>query len=315
MTRALCRAGRAASAKAMAGKDGGPKEACLPQPPRDGGTTPSGSGRDSDLLARKAGAVAEAIENVARRHARGVGADMGTVTRAGSDNSVTLTSALRSSGVSTMINMHLALAERALSANKGTVEGSKESGHSLGKPQTWVWSQAAPAGKLKGTRAGTWVAKGAAADGEEASAGTAGVGVEPSSSAGLGEHEAAVLHVPPQRAAGDRYKGAGPVESAGAECRRAVAAVIESFDAGRVSGAAQLSIGQWKVVTVVLLTAIGLGGGEVESCGELKGGGGGVPVRPDETSWGAEACRHLCGKETLVSQREFHLLVEVLLEE
>lgn len=100
-----------------------------------------------------------------------------------------------------------------------------------------------------------------------------------------------------------------PVAAAGgAACRRAVAAVIDTFEGARAAEAANLSIAQWKVVPVVLLAALGLGGSG-------GGCGSGALVSASEGATGAEACVQLCGPEAALSSREFEMLIEMLLLE
>lgn len=105
-------------------------------------------------------------------------------------------------------------------------------------------------------------------------------------------------------------EGRSVAAAGGAACRRAVAAVIDTFEGARAAEAANLSIAQWKVVPVVLLAALGLGGSG-GGCGDHTG----ALVQKGEGSMGAEACVQLGGPEAAISSREFEMLIEMLLVE
>lgn len=269
------------------------------------------------LHARRAGAVAEAIESVAHRYAREGHGTRGSVIGNPTAHSVTVTGALRHSGVSTMVNMHLAQAASAIRAGEGINRQAVGQAPADEKSKVFTWSQGSSQGK-RGLRSGAWVKNAEDSSRQMAAAlVTAEIQAEPSQ-AKLGVRDEAAVQTARQsrRWTSDGIKEAlVAVEPAGAECRRAVAALIDTFDAGRASGAAELSIAQWKIVTVVLMTAIGLGGGGEALRDENGGRNDPLRIGPDEAKAGAEACLRLCGVEVPVSEREFHLLVEALLEE
>lgn len=321
-----------------------------------------------DSQARKAGAVAEAIEAEARRHARH---DGGRAWKGESDKEAgegpTLTGALRHSGVSAMVNMHLSQAERALrtaAAAAATITGSGSDGgrrwprragggdNNTGSRTKWVWSHTAAKARQGARVPGGWVeeddddaaaplvaapAKEDAAESGNAPARAAGAAAgaaapapaaEDATEAAQGTTEAAERRRA-EKSADDLAAAAAaaaatePVPVGGAECRRAVAALIDTLDAGSAGAAADLSIAQWKVVSLVLLTAAGLGAGAVgQGTGDTAGGAGGDAsahgeagtVGGDEAAGGAEACVRLCGPEMSLSTSEFRILVEVMLD-
>lgn len=210
----------------------------------------------------------------------------------------TVTGALRHSGLSTMVKMHLGRAERLLltgMTHAALKEGSITRGSST---KTWTWSQEADLEERRRSGRGRpgwgWVEVS-----EEK--GLDGVGkddIVPSRRARPGE---GVRERREERGAGESFASAET--SGSAECRRALSAIIETMDAGRASAAANLSIAQWKVVPLVLLTALGLGGS-----------GSGDKGFVEEALRGAEACARLCDAEVMISAREFEMLMEVLLE-
>lgn len=304
-TRAVCRAGRAAAAAAgtdaaSTENDNGIAVGVSPQPARTTPVPPHGV--PANLQARKAGAVAEAAVSQVRRQSRHgvVGSAVGTGSTGGGGGGgggPTVTGALRHSGVSAMVNMHLAQAERALRAPTDAASGSTAGF------QKWLWSDTADEAR-PGARPGGWVEEGTPRAGNE-------TGLEAPSTGKIGSDSAEAAK---SGGAATKYggKGQGLVAEpgGGAEGRRAVAAVIDTLDAGRASAAANLSIAQWKVIPLVLLTALGLGGG----AGGASGGSSKV-VGQEEAEAGAGACARLCGPEAILTAREFEMLVEVLLEE
>ena len=358
--------------------------------------------------ARKAAAVTEAIETGARRHARrdgGLSKNGKPDKEAGTSNGSrgdggghgegpTLTGALRHSGVSAMVNMHLSQAERALRTATATIatggggeggpRGLPEAGggdKNAGSHTKWVWSDTAAKARQGARVPGGWVEEEGAAT-LAAAAVPLGVAAAAAATAKLdannngnvtatppaaqdaftteataqGRDEAgtkggraenanedvsapapapppAPAAVGPAAATAAPAPAAEPVPVGGAGCRRAVAALLDTLDAGSASAAADLSIAQWKVVSVVLLTAVGLGAGAVgqgagdgDSGGAAPGAGAGAGVGGDvnaygeagvvgreEAAGGAEACLRLCGPEMSLSASEFRILVEVLL--
>lgn len=402
---------------------------------RDGGGDGDGGGGGSllrlvpiNLMARKAGAVAEAVQEEADAHRRsrqrlsnasidgrknsrgsGVGGNGGGGGGGGGAGSgPTLTGALRHSGVSAMVNMHLTQAERALRATptaataaaatttvtavaSATAGGNitKGGGGGGGRTQAgmsaasskWVWSEHAP--DARPGRRGGWVEEekgegklgeppaataSAAVTGKEATAQGGGdspaadaAAATPTATAAVTAASAPVAELGERSKSGPR--GAGNVEKeaaegqgrgrggenggeaeggGGAECRRAVSAVIDTLDAGRASAAANLSIAQWKVVPLVLMTALGLGGSDngvdnssssggissgsgngsssgnnsdstSGSCGSLEEEEG---IGEEEAARGAAACVQVRGPGVAaVSAREFKMLADVLLLE
>lgn len=240
-----------------------------------------------NLQARRAGVVAEAIEVVAYGHPREErrGEDAKAIADE-SDDSVPVTSAMRHNGVSTMVNMYLPQAERALRVAEGGTT-SKASGDGS---QAWLWAAGGSEAK-RGTRSGAWVT-----EIREASM------------------DASVTRGGRAPCSGEQRPVAA--ESGGAQTRRAIAAVVDTFDAAPFTGAPELSINQWKVVCVVLLTAIGLGGCDPKAASvHHPDHGEGSLVGSVEAKSGAEACTRLCGDVSVISEREFQLLVEVLLDE
>ena len=322
-----------------------------------------------DLEARRAGAVAEAIESEARRHARH---GRGSITKPGkeagsSGNGPTLTGALRHSGVSAMVNMHLSQAERALRTaavgnNNGggggnggwrglpRAAGEGGGGNNAGSRTKWVWSDRADKARQGARVPGGWVeedeaaavaaaavplvAKNQAAANNgnvvapsAAPAAVAAAAQDASAEATRDTAEAAE-HRSAEKENKDRTPAAvvaasEPVPVGGAECRRAVAALIDTLDAESASAAANLSIAQWKVVSLVLLTAAGLGAGAIgqgagdTADGSACGGAGAeaAVVGGEEAGGGAKACVRLCGPELSLSESEFRILVEVMLDE
>lgn len=284
-------------------------------PQSAGSSTPAPHRISADFQARKAGAVAEAIELQVLRQYRssrheGVRSAVGTGSTGGggSGGGPTVTGALRHSGVSAMVNMHLAQAERALRVT--TVAAAR--GSTSARFQKWRWSETADVAR-RGARPGGWV--------EEDGTQGAETGLEAATTAKLRNDSAGGTESGGGAAAtrDDGKGGEGLVaESGGGGAgRRVVAAVIDTLDAGRASAAANLSIAQWKVVPLVLLTALGLGGGGGGggASGGVRDGGGNCEVGQGEAEAGAEACAHLCGPEAVLTAREFEMLVDVLLEE
>ncbi|CAM9152023.1 unnamed protein product [Ectocarpus sp. 4 AP-2014] len=348
----------------------------------------------ADFQARKAGAVAEAIEAEMSRHAKrdrdrrkanpndspikGTGDSSARGGGATVGEGPTLTGALRHTGVSTMVNMHLAPAERALIAAATTLhvrgggggggDGDGRSGilqksgqhNNVGSRKKWVWSDTATGARQGARMPGGWVeeegattaAAAVAAEAVPLKAPPAGGGgkakkettgddipaVATASGTGKtarGKHADAETNPresPAITVAGRQTRKAPAAEPAaaaagehvaggGAECRRAVSAVIDTLKvaAGSASSAtaADLSIAQWKVVSVVLLTAVGLGAGAIGGGGGGDGEGGAAApaVTGEEAEVAAEACARLCGAEMGVSAREFRILVDVMLEE
>eukprot|EP00903_Cladosiphon_okamuranus_P014819 g13724.t1 len=429
-TRAVCRAGRSAAAKVQAAAAAAAAAAAPEAMPavtaengggKDVGSSSSNnnnssSGHDhnqdrrgsvpADFQARKAGAVAEAIETEARRHAR---RDRGRVKNggkfdkeAGSNSHVsggddggrgegpTLTGALRHSGVSAMVNMHLLQAERALRTAAATtttggggggrrrLPGAIGGNDTAGSRTNWVWSDKAakarqgargPRGWVEEEEAAAMAALAAAAEPigpvaatkqdtnnnngnvavaaapppplaaqETATEATRGRTEGAGKKKGRGAEENEDLTVPPVPAAAATAAAVtDPVPVGGAGCRRAVAALIDTLDVRSASAVAALSIAQWKVVSLVLLTAVGLGAGAVgQGAGDTAGGGVGAgagagawaggdvsgcgeagvgAVGSEEAAGGAEACVRLCGPEMSLSASEFRILVEVMLDE
>ncbi|CAM9872933.1 unnamed protein product [Ectocarpus fasciculatus] len=406
-TRAVCRAGRAAAAAAAAAITAA---SCCDVTEEGEGIDSSNNSSASpghigpvpaDFHARKAGAVAEAIEAEMSRHAKrnrdrqnangkpnkGTGDSSARDGAAAIGEGPTLTGegALRHTGVSTMVNMHLAQAERALIAaattfhargsggggdgdgRSGILQTSEQHSSNVGSRKKWVWSDTA-AGARQGARVpGGWVEEGTTttaaavaaeavplkgppaggvrkaqeegngddapavataagtgttarrehADAETNQSGSSAVAVE-------GRHTREEAPAAEPSAAAVAAAAAGHIAGGGAECRRAVAAVIDTLNVagGSTSSAtaADLSIAQWKVVAVVLLTAVGLGVGVIGGGGSSGGGGGegGVAapgVTGGEAEGAAEACARLCGPEMSVSAREFRILVDAMLEE
>lgn len=327
-TRAVCRAGRAAvAATVQSGKQSDSvdttTEATEESTPRDTG--------DGNFQARRAGAVAEAVEAEARRHARcgrGGGGVRSDRRDGGEDVGVTVTGALRHSGVSAMVNMHLAHAERALRAAAGG-GGAYREGHS----RTFVWSdkKASPEVKLLAARYGQWVEAGTlrtgaslapgsrletaaqprqsetSADDDITAPGSKQRGAD--SSLAIGDSELVeggrkvVRRGGGGMEAGERGNGGGP------EIRRAVATVLDTFDAARAAGAANLSIAQWKVLPLIILTALRLGG---NCCPSADGV---LTLQVEEKAAGTDACLIMCGAEVAFSDREFEMLVELLLDD
>lgn len=331
----MCRAGRAAAVAATAAateaaggaKGGSPTEddnVSVELPPHTAANTPTSHFPPADTHARKAGAVAEAIEAEARRLARHAKAKnaAGSSNSTGGGEGPTVSGALRHSGVSAMVNMHLAQAERTLRFTASScVAGDERRVHAGGHaaPRKSVWSEAAAE-----IRPGAGPGVGVENEEHKAVASTATVlgkttalwGSQADASARAAERASAWINSAP--AYRDK-EGHAADPGGGAECRRAVAAVIDTFDAGSASAAAKLSIAQWKVIPLVLLTALGLGGrgsGGYDSTAKSGYGGrlGGGLVDKEEVAGGAEACARLCGSESVVSAREFEMLVEVLLD-
>lgn len=286
-TRAVCHAGRAA-AKAIA-------------PVLNGIERPSLSLLSLEQLrARQASAVAAAAESEAHRCLRRGTAGASVDAAAGDDSpGPTVTGALRHSGLSTMVKMHLGRAERLLLA--GMMHAALKEGKITGGPstRTWTWSQDADLDERRrsgrGRPGGGWVE---VTEENVLDGGGSKDEMVPSRRALPGEGGRERRE---ERGAGERFVSAEPCGSA--ECRRALSAIIETMDAGRASAAANLSIAQWKVVPLVLLTAVGLGGGGDKGF-----------VEKEEAVRGAEACAQLCDAEVMISAREFEMLVEVLLE-
>lgn len=285
----MCRAARVAAAKATSIEDAvvEDKLGALELAGNHQSSSVASPGT-ANLQARRAGVVAEAIEVVAYGHPREErrGQDAKAITDE-SDDSVTVTSAMRHNGVSTMVNMYLAQAERALRVAEGGTT-SKASGD---ESQAWLWAADGSEAKRR-ARSGAWVTE------------TRETSLNASDTRGgrapcSGEQRPVVT------------------ESGGAQTRRAIAAVVDTFDAAPSTGAPELSITQWKVVCVVLLTAIGLGGcGPIAAASVHRQKHGEVSrVESVEAKSGAEACTRLCGDVSVVSEREFQLLVEVLLDE
>ncbi|CAN0281853.1 unnamed protein product, partial [Ectocarpus sp. 13 AM-2016] len=350
----------------------------------------------ADFQARKAGAVAEAIEAEMSRHAKrnrdrrkanpddspmkGTGVSSARGGGATVGEGPTLTGALRHTGVSTMVNMHLAPAERALIAAATTLhvrggggggggggDGDGRSGilqtsgqhNNVGSRKKWVWSDTATGARQGARVPGGWVEEEGATTAAAAAAAAEAVPLKapPAGGGGKAKEETAGDDVPavvtasgtettargkhadaetnqressPITVAGRQTRNAPAAAAAaegkhvaggGAECRRAVSAVIDTLDVANGSAssatAADLSIAQWKVVSVVLLTAVGLGAGAIGGGGGGDGEGGAAApgVTGEEAEVAAEACARLCGAEMGVSAREFRILVDVMLEE
>lgn len=388
-TRAVCRAGRSAAARIQAAV-AAPTPATTTE--NDEGKDAAGSSNNSssachqhrgsipaDFQARRAGAVVEAIETEARRHARhgrGRTKKENSDKEAGSKGSrgdggngggscsegPTLTGALRHSGVSTMVNMHLSQAERALRTASSTTAtggsaGGSDSGrrglhragggdNSAGSRTKWVWSDTAAKARQGARVPGGWVEEEALATMAAAAVPLVATTKEDNTNDDVSARAAATMAAAAPAAedtieatrgrleAAERYRAekevedlaaaaAEPVPVGGAGCRRAVAALIDTLDAGSASAAASLSIAQWKVVSLVLLTAVGLGAGAVGqgADGAAGGAGDGVSscgeagvVGSEEAAGGAEACVRLCGPEMSLSASEFRILLEVLLD-
>lgn len=397
-TRAVCRAGRSAAAKVQAAAA---TAAAMPAIAAESGegkdvnsssssTTTSTSGNSSSdssgvdqqrrrcslppgFEARRAGAVAEAIETEARRHARH---GRGSITKPGkeagsSGNGPTLTGALRHSGVSAMVNMHLSQAERALrtaaAGNNGggggnggwrglpRAAGEGGGGNNAGSRTKWVWSDTADKARQGARVPGGWVEEDEAAAVAAAAVAAAAVplvakkqaaanngnvvapsaapaavaaAAQDASAEATRDTAEAAEHRRAEKENKDRTPAAvvaasEPVPVGGAGCRRAVAALIDTLDAESASAAANLSIAQWKVVSLVLLTAAGLGAGAVgqgagdTADGSACGGAGAeaAVVGSEEAAGGAKACVRLCGPELSLSESEFRILVEVMLDE
>lgn len=247
--------------------------------------------------------MAAAVEAEAHRCLRRGTAGASVDAAAGDDSpGPTVTGALRHSGLSTMVKMHLGRAERLLL--KEMMHAVVEEGRITGGPstKTWTWCEEADLDERRrsgrGRPGGVWVevTEGKVVDDGGKDDVVPLRGARP----GKGGRERRE-----ERGAGKSFASTEPCGSA--ESRRALSAMIETMDAGRASAAANLSIAQWKVVPLVLLTAVGLGGG---------GGGGGDKgfVEKEEAVRGAEACVRLCEAEAMISAREFEMLVEVLLE-
>lgn len=306
-TCAVCRAGRAAAAAARAKmlEDRNYMASGSACPDGDGTaekfTTPT-PGDDRQKPEALAGAVAAAAEREARVSAPiyysgrdpKAGVNEHTLLKASDSTS---TDSLRHSGLSAMVNRHLGQAAAALeaAAADATTEGKLHTHHSpwrLDSPsssQVWVWS-ADREGKRPGNGAGgQWLEVGRM--GNRSGSGTTD------------------LQNADDRAAGTRGTSA---EAGGAEHRRAIAAVVDTFHAERSSAAVDLSIAQWKALTMVMLATLGLAGLSIESGHRTREGEGLSGPFAEEGVVGAQACSALCGPEVNLSAREFELLCEAL---